>query len=135
MRQTGRQSTRRHKDTEAQARVYSSQSKREPQRELDLPRLVLLRIDLAERVVRGRRRGCIRLRKLNAIEKVERFGPELEARPLADGRPLREREVVVVDAVAAQLGIRPAGIAELERIRHGEACGVEPAIQSRLRLA
>src|SRR5262249_43924612 len=89
-------------------------------------------IDLTERIVRGRGRGGVRLRKLHAIEKVKRFGPELEASPLADGRPLRQREVVIVDVIPSQFGIGPSGITEFERVRDGEAGRIEPSIQSRL---
>jgi len=50
------------------ASYYGPPLEREPERKLDLPRLVLLGIDLAEGVVCRCGGSRVRLRKLHAIE-------------------------------------------------------------------
>src|SRR6516162_5184233 len=65
------------------------------ERHLKQTRVVLLRSNLAEGVVGGRRLPAIGGSELNAVEQVERLHPELHIHLFRDGGPFEQSEVVV----------------------------------------
>ena len=71
------------------------------ERHLEQTWVVLLRSNLAEGVVCGRRLPAIGGSELNPVEQVERLGPELQIEPFRDSGPFEHGEVVVPDSRAA----------------------------------
>ena len=78
----------------------SRKSELQFERELNEARIVKLSADHAERRIAQQGAGVA---ELNAIEEIENFGAELQAKPLVNLRVLENRDVVVGDAVGAHV--------------------------------
>ena len=71
--------------------------------------------------------------KLHTIERIESFGAEFDLEALSDFRSLEESEIKIIDAVATQARVCPAGVAECVTRGDCKATGVEPPAEPLLR--